>query len=213
MQIAMKGARGERRIEKGEHEGLDHLGAVEAGRTDLIRVVDPDALDVLHGEHLVGTQLRIELRYSHLRRVLGAREAGGPVPHGLGFQSEVELFGEIRLKVLHHLVDVRHAAHLGEFQAPGDLFEDLQIGRESGADRGALDLDDDCGAVLQCRLVHLGDGRRGKGNLIEGPEHVLGWGAELVGEHGTNGLRVRRWYLIEQRPKLRGEVLGEHPRR
>lgn len=125
MQIAMEGAGSERGIEQCEHQGLHHFGTVEPRVPNRVRVVNPDALDILHGEHLVGAEVRIEFGDTHLRRIPGAREPSGPISHGPSFQAEIQFLGEVRLKVPHHLIDVRHPAHLGQFETPGDLFENL----------------------------------------------------------------------------------------
>ena len=132
---------------------------VRAGAAQRLDVVDLDAEDALHRQHVRAAKIPMDL--GHVQQV-GAGEIALELRGVRGFAHQIELDGERPLELRDDL-DGMEPMRLGPvaLREPGDRVQHLDVALDQRRDVRPQDLHDDGLAAREARRVHLRDrGRR-----------------------------------------------------
>ena len=170
--------------------------AVEPGGVHPRQLMAGNAVDaLLHIDPLAGP-VPVDGRDDD---VLAPGEMGGDTLGVVALALQVQLAAQ-RAPELAHQAGRLVGAQVGPLVL-GQLrqaLEQAQIGLDDRADAGPAHLDDDLGAVVQLRAVHLRDRGRRQRLGIEAGEDLLGRRAQVLGELGAHHLDRHRRRLTVQ---------------
>ncbi len=165
MRVAMEEAVDQDLLDDRPDEDGPEFGRVEAGRPELVRLRDLDAVDELHGDDALAGQLVEDQRDVDLREAL---HPVGEAASVVGLVPIVE-FLEDALRELRD--DALEPDLAGDREPPfgdfGQLLDDPEVGLRLGQDPWPLDLDGDERPVMESGLMDLGGGGRGERHGIE----------------------------------------------
>ena len=157
-------------LEQAEQQGLDQLGAIEAGVAHGSDVVDADALDALHGQDPRAGQ--VPVHRSTWMFLPNGEACMWDTQASIDCASRRKSSSSARLSAKSATTSCarQSATQLGQLDQLRAPLEDLQVGGDAATDARPLDLDDDLFAAVQGRVVHLRDQRRRERLFVEALE-------------------------------------------
>ncbi|KAF5031878.1 hypothetical protein DSECCO2_623210 [anaerobic digester metagenome] len=183
----------------------DLLGE-EAERADGRHVVDPDPLDVVHGEQEGAGDPPVDPRNLHARDVAHVPPETLRVHPVLG---EVQLAPDLDRELIHHPRQVVDPQVREErLHPPRKRLQNEDIGLDQVDDTGALHLEGNDLAILHHGPVHLREGGRRDGIGLDDIETFLEVRTVLP-DHGPDLLKRERVDPVLQPLQLRYQLGGE----
>mmetsp|Transcript_23199 Transcript_23199/g.77889 ORF Transcript_23199/g.77889 Transcript_23199/m.77889 type:complete len:504 (-) Transcript_23199:247-1758(-) len=196
VRVAVHKARGKRHVTKHAAQKARHGGGAQAGGAEGRGVPEGHAALKVHGEHPGPRELRVRLRHHHAAPEPG-REARRAARRVGRLRAEVELEGQ----VVAHLVHEPLEAKLREGE-PHEGHEGGERGhlRPGGLPQArVLHLHCDRAATGQPSAVHLGQGGRGDGLVLETVEGLFHGHPQVRGNHAARLPGRRPRGPVEQR--------------
>ena len=184
-------------------EEREELLSVDACGAKAFDIRDLDAVDVLHREDALSRVFANDAGDDDVVTVGEGRSDGA---HGLGFVQHVDFERHVGGELL---VDRLEGIVADAGFEPDKAAEDAEVGLDEARAVRVDDFDGDLAAVLQLRLVDLGEGRCSNGLRVEFGEDGVDWAAELALDVGLHLLPGVWRDLVLEAGKDGGVFLGE----
>ena len=211
--VAVEGAPAHRGEEEGPHHLLDERGGIEAQVGHPGQVVDGDAVEELHRQHVAARELRVGLRHRHQLQVELVLQPA-EVHERARLVAQVHLLADLHPEAVEQLQG--GAGHLVAGLAHQDLeqrLHEVEVGGHGVLNARSQHLDRHRPPVQKTGPVHHGDGGRPDRVGLELGERVAQREAEvLLHPLAHVGERHRR-ARVEAGAELVGHVVAEHARR